>query len=433
MGHPVGVPEDPFLRVAGALLAGGDASDTDLDRIVDQAVASDPVVSAAASKRLFRDIVEPLSDRFEPQLSAQYRRFFTAVMDRLEGRSEFERFNCRRALLTEREASADEALPEARRCLVLSRVTLGADVAVTSVVLDGLKTAFPGAAVTLACGAKATALFGGDPRLSYLPIEYQRGGTLQSRLEAWVELSEQVEQWVGDDPGGCLIVDPDSRLSQLGVLPVGPSAAREIAFDSRAFGEGSRESISALTSRWVAETVGVAGALPYVSPSAVELEAGRALRGGTGGRMAAMNWGFGGNETKRASSEFETAVVLELLRRGWRVVVDKGFGQAEGAAVEATAAAARNEGLTEIEVYEGPLSGFAGVIAASDLFVGYDSAAGHIAAALGVPGIDVFRGAVSERMMQRWSPWGKHPAQVVAVAEGETPAATLARVVELLP
>jgi ADP-heptose:LPS heptosyltransferase len=141
----------------------------------------------------------------------------------------------------------------------------------------------------------------------------------------------------------------------------------------------------------------------------------------------------GGNETKRASPEFETAVVLELLRRGWRVILDKGAGEAEGSAAEATAAAARNEGLTEIEVYQGPLSGFAGVIAASDLFVGYDSAAGHIAAAFGVPGIDVFRGAVSERMRQRWSPWGKRPADVVAVADDDAAAQTLARVLELLP
>ncbi len=433
MGHAVEVAEDSFSRVASTLLAGGVAPSSDLDWIVDQATASDPAVAVPASKRLFRDIVEPLADRFEPQLSEQYSRFFTAVLDRLQGRPGFERFNERRVRLTQREAANDEALPEARRCLVLSRVTLGADVAVTSVVLDGLKAAFPSATVTLACGTKAAALFGGDPRISFLPIEYQRGGSLHSRLNAWVELSEQVEQWVGGDPAGCLIVDPDSRLSQLGLLPVGPAAVREISFDSRAFGEDGDESISELTSRWVAETFGVGGALPYVAPSPAELQAGRKMRGGSGIRVAAINWGFGGNETKRVSPEFETAVVLELLRGGWRVVLDKGAGDAEGSAAEATAAAARNEGLPEIEVFAGPLSGFAAVIDASDLFVGYDSAAGHIAAALAVPGIDVFRGAVCERMMQRWSPWGKHPAQVLAVAEGETPAVTLARVVELLP
>jgi len=433
MGHPVGVPDDPFWRVRSALLAGGFVPDADLDRIVEQATASDLNLATAASKRLFQDLVEPLADRFEPQLSEQYQRFFTAVGDCLEGEPGFERFNHRRARLTAREAADVDALPEVRRCLVLSRVTLGADVAVTSVVLDGLKTSFPNASLTLAGGAKAMALFRGDPRISFLPIEYQRGGTLRSRLDAWVELSEQVEQWVGADPACCLVVDPDSRLTQLGLLPVAPTAVREVSFDSRAYGEHGDESIAELTSRWVAETFGVGGALPYVAPSAEELKAGRTLRGESGIRVAAMNWGFGGNETKRVSPEFETAIVLGLLRRGWRVVLDKGAGEAEGSAAQATAAASRNEGFDELELFDGPLSGFAGVIAASDLFVGYDSAAGHIAAAFGVPGIDVFRGAVSERMRQRWSPWGRHPAKVVAVADDEAPSATLARVVELLP
>ncbi|MDA1235489.1 MAG: hypothetical protein O3A53_11870 [Acidobacteria bacterium] len=425
--------EDQFTRVRSTLLAGCFVPDADLDWIVEQATASDPDLAAIASKRLFRDLVEPLADRFEPQLSEQYQRLFSAVLARIEDRLGFERFNRRLARLTKREAANVDALPEARRCLVLSRVTLGADVAVTSVVLDGLKTAFPNASLTLACGAKATALFRGDPRISFLTIEYQRGGTLRSRLDAWVELSEQVEQWVGADPAGCLVVDPDSRLTQLGLLPVGPPAVREVLFDSRAHGADGGEPIAELTSRWVAETFGVGGALPYVAPSPAELNAGRALRGESGIRVAAINWGFGGNDSKRVAPEFETAVVLELLRRGWRVVLDKGAGEAEGSAAQATASAARAEGLAELEIFEGPLSGFAGVIAASDLFVGYDSAAGHIAAALGVAGIDVFRGAVAERMRQRWSPWGRHPAKVVAVANDETPAATLARVVELLP
>jgi ADP-heptose:LPS heptosyltransferase len=433
MGHPVEVPEDRFLRVRGALLAGAAPSAADLDWIVGQTAAVDADAAASASKRLFREIVEPLADRFEPQLSGQYARFFSAVLDRLQGRPAFARFNDRRARLAQREAMKGESLPEARRCLVLSRVTLGADVAVTSVVLYGLKTAYPAAAVTLACGAKTAALFGGDSRISFLPIEYPRGGTLYSRLEAWVELCEQVEQWTADDPAGSLIVDPDSRLSQLGLLPVGPPAVREISFDSRAFGGDGGESISELTSRWFAETFGVGGALPYVAPSSEDIQNGRERRGGSGLRVAAMNWGFGGNETKRVAPEFETAVVLALLRRGWRVVLDKGAGEAEGSAAEAAVAAARNEGLAAIEAYQGPLSGFTGIIAASDLFVGYDSAAGHIAAALGVPGIDVFRGAVSKRMMQRWSPWGNRPAQIVAVTDDESAAQTLARVAELLP
>jgi ADP-heptose:LPS heptosyltransferase len=318
------------------------------------------------------------------------------------------------------------------RCVALSRVTLGADVAVTSVVLDGLKRAFPDAEIALACGAKVRKLYEGDDRLSFLPIEYPRRGSLRKRFDAWVDLLDQIEVWAGSDIERCLVVNPDSRITQLGRLAPAPKGGRIHSYDSRSFGGDSTKSIAELTSEWMQMMFAVEGSRPYVAPAAADLAAGRLLRGDAS-LVAALNWGFGGNETKRASPEFETAVVLELLRRGWRVILDKGAGEAEGSAAEATAAAARNEGLTEIEVYQGPLSGFAGVIAASDLFVGYDSAAGHIAAAFGVPGIDVFRGAVSERMRQRWSPWGKRPADVVAVADDDAAAQTLARVLELLP
>src|SRR5690606_11131040 len=108
MGHPVEVSEDPFLRVARVLLSGGALPDADLDAIVDQATASDASVAAHASKRLFRDIVEPLADRFEPALSGQYERFFAAVLYRLQGRPAFARFNERRAMLQQHGAAEGE-------------------------------------------------------------------------------------------------------------------------------------------------------------------------------------------------------------------------------------------------------------------------------------------------------------------------------------
>jgi len=40
------------------------------------------------------------------------------------------------------------------------------------------------------------------------------------------------------------------------------------------------------------------------------------------------------------------------------------------------------------------------------LYVGYDSAGGHVASACGVPQICIFTGAVSERFFHRWKPAG---------------------------
>ena len=91
------------------------------------------------------------------------------------------------------------------------------------------------------------------------------------------------------------------------------------------------------------------------------------------------------------------------------------------------------EAAADVYVWEGSLSGFAGLIAVSDLYAGYDSAGGHLAAALGVRGIDIFSGAVSPRMLERWRPWGRWPAEVVAVEDNTRAGLVLEAVRERLP
>ncbi len=67
------------------------------------------------------------------------------------------------------------------------------------------------------------------------------------------------------------------------------------------------------------------------------------------------------------------------------------------------------------------LFGFGALIGESDLYIGYDSACQHIAAAQGVKTIDIFAGFRSPRMAQRWKPSG--PAQVcMIVVEPQSPA-----------
>ena len=55
----------------------------------------------------------------------------------------------------------------------------------------------------------------------------------------------------------------------------------------------------------------------------------------------------------------------------------------------------------------------AALIGQSDLYVGYDSAGQHIAAALGVACIDVFAGFSSPRMVDRWRPAGPSEVHVI--------------------
>ena len=73
--------------------------------------------------------------------------------------------------------------PSRKRVFVLSRITLGADVAVTSVILDAAKRRFPAREITLAGPRKNYELFAGDPRIGHAPIDYVRGG-LRERFAA---------------------------------------------------------------------------------------------------------------------------------------------------------------------------------------------------------------------------------------------------------
>src|SRR5207244_1688205 len=70
------------------------------------------------------------------------------------------------------------------RAYVLSRVTLGADVAVTSVLLDAAKSRYPDAEMVFVGSRKSYELFEADPRVRHREAPYARGGALADRLRA---------------------------------------------------------------------------------------------------------------------------------------------------------------------------------------------------------------------------------------------------------
>ena len=78
-------------------------------------------------------------------------------------------------------------------------------------------------------------------------------------------------------------------------------------------------------------------------------------------------------------------------------------------------------------LWSGSFAGFAAIIAGAKLFVGYDSAGQHIAAAAGVPLISIFAGFPALRMFERWRPAGT----VIRVERPDVPE-TLERVREAL-
>ena len=54
----------------------------------------------------------------------------------------------------------------------------------------------------------------------------------------------------------------------------------------------------------------------------------------------------------------------------------------------------------------------AALIEAADVYVGYDSAGQHVAAAVGTPGVTAFVVEAGERHLRRWSAAGRGPTVV---------------------
>jgi ADP-heptose:LPS heptosyltransferase len=350
------------------------------------------------AQALFGILIEGLGDRFEPALCDIYARLFSQAIPGAD-LARYDRVRRPRPVAL-----------QPRLVLVLSRVTLGADVAVTSVLLAAAKQAFPDAEIVFAGPRKNFEMFAADsgfaafPRLTHAPVEYRRG-SLSQRLAVWDELKALAA------PPDTLVLDPDSRLTQLGLLPI-CDEDRYHLFESRTYGGTSSLNLPALAAQWSQETLGVANAAPYVAP------VGQASALSTAPYIA-VSLGVGENPAKRLPDPFESEL-LALLSTRAPLVIDKGAGGEEAARVERAAA------LSGATFWEGSFAGFAQVIAGSSLYVGYDSAGQHVAAACGVPLISVFAGFPSLRMFHRWRPSG--PRATVIRVDQPDPAEVLAKV-----
>ena len=175
-------------------------------------------------------VAEGLADRFEPALCDTYAVLFSEALAAVEPELSAEKLLARYRKIRNPRKFEGGAV---RNVFVLSRVTLGADVAITSVILDAAKQRFPDARICLAGSRKAWELFEADPRIEHLPVAYPRSGSLRERLEAWHALRRSLAQ------PESITIDPDSRLTQLGLAPV-CADENYYFFESRSYGGDGR-------------------------------------------------------------------------------------------------------------------------------------------------------------------------------------------------
>jgi ADP-heptose:LPS heptosyltransferase len=370
------------------------------ERLVDDLLEGD------GSRALFRIVVERLADLFEPRLCEVYADLFSEVIARRIPDLHAEHLAARYERVR-RPRKLDRDPAAIRNVFVLSRVTLGADVAITSIMLDAAKQKFPNAQIYFVGPQKAWELFAADSRLRHIAIAYGRSGALDGRLSIWRALRETMGK------PASIIIDPDSRLTQLGLLPI-CSEEDYYFFESRSYGGDGDESVSDLARRWVSETFGAADARPYIRTG---LDASELA--------ITVSLGVGENPAKRVPDPFEEELLRSLPRP---VLIDRGAGGEEADRVERAVARAG----PGIAMWEGSFAGFAAHIQRSHLYIGYDSAGGHVAAACGVPMISIFAGLASERMFQRWRPSGSGKIDVLRADQFSGPGPLTEAILRLL-
>lgn len=344
------------------------------------------------SQALFSVLVEGLADRFEPALCDAYVRLFSEAAAQASNQDAVQMVARYQYVRRVQAVAGDH-----RRVIVLSRITLGADIAVTSVVMAAAKKRFPKARLVFAGPRKNYEMFAGDHAIEHACVDYPRE-SLRERLAAAARVSALAAD------GDALVLDPDSRLTQLGLLQICPDE-RYRFFESRAYGADTDLPLPALTARWAEETLGVSGARPFVALASPQKPAAR----------IAVSLGVGGNAAKRLPDPFEERLVALLAKTGLPLTIDKGAG---GEEAERVMRAVSGSGV-KAEFWDGSFAGFAAIIASSSLYVGYDSSGQHAAEACGVPSITVFTGFAAPKMFDRWRPSGPKSA-VIRLDEPDT-------------
>ncbi len=353
-------------RILDACLSGVRWSGADLSALID-----------TGSPALFSILAEGLSDRFEARLADAYGEIFAQVIAAFNPRYTASALVERYGRVRRRR----RAQGRPSRVYVLSRVTLGADIAITSMALDAAKRRFPDSRILLAGGRKNYELFSADPRIQHAEVAYDRAAAFDA---CWFEDG--------------IVLDPDSRLTQLGLVPVCPEE-NYFFFDSRS--DGGDSSLGDLARKWLSDSLGVSGARAYLA-CAERPESSAEIT---------ISLGVGENEGKRIGGGFEAELIRALAERG-SVIVDSGGSAAEAARVRRAIA----DSGARVETWEGSFAGFASIISRARLYAGYDSAGQHAAAAGGVPLVSVFAGYPCERFCDRWRPSGPGRAEVIRAA-----------------
>lgn len=442
-----------------------------LDSYLGPALSPDPGRARTGTQRLFRDLIEPLSDSFLVRDRGLQQQLLARIVSRVRQLPEALSFHesLNRMGLEDEEALWDRirrldrretpALPRrVQRVLVPSRVTLGADLLLTGVIVRTCLDAFPDAEILFLGSRKNAGLIAAEsPRFRTRELSYPRRGSMLDRLLTWMDLVDAVREETRGLVAGrdFVVINPDSRFLQSGLLPLVPLAREPKSYfgwDPSVSGKETEErSQLEDLNRWLGGIFRSHSRDPLQGPF-LQLEDSvldwaqetmSPLNLGRDSILVGMNLGVGGNRGKRIHrdretvSDFERLLVTGLLDRGVTLVLDAGLGEDELERARQLYVGARERGLgtarifggrllrddsgsapVRLVLFQGPVAEYGALLRQCRIYVGYDSLGQHLAGALNLDLITVFGGHASHLFARRWRPGGEGRIRVVESGPG---------------
>lgn len=432
------------------------------DRLADAADDDDPARCSAGIRALFAGVIEPLGDGFSAAGRELYGLIFARILWRCCQRREALANALSHTGIADQQALHQRYLhllhqprpcPErANTILVLSRVTVGADVLLTTILLQHLHQRYPDADLVVAGDPKLGALIGDLPGVRVAGMRYARRGPLGKRLGAWLALRD-----IAADERPDFIVAADSRLDQLGLLPV---ADVPVWLWPTLRNDDDRERTLAqqLDAACAADFGTTPGVTPALGLASVATASGSALKAALGeAPIVAVKLDHGGNPAKALPRPGEIKVLKQLERLGWRILIDRGFGDEEFAASDALMAeldwqphdltdlvdgsgtpiddlTPNSLASAQVIRFHGSIAGWAAAVGNCQLALSYDSVGQHLAAAMSVPTVVIFTGHPHSDFTTAWTPARGPDDHAVVIADGrQHEPASWERVLNILP
>ncbi|MEJ2689618.1 MAG: glycosyltransferase family 9 protein [Deltaproteobacteria bacterium] len=436
------MPENCAQTFLSAFYADQQPDMTCIDRLCSLALSPDVLIAKQAVLALYGSIVEGLCDDFSSQGVTLCNNVLLRIIAYLHDAGKTgtwartlgigspgweEKLLCRYEELIRQGRMALRSPPQ--KIIVLSRVTIGADVMITSILIQRLRFAFPKAEIVLVGPYHMGALLLLDDHVKSRLFPYERNCSLLERFEATRRLVQLVQEECRDiDFSRVLLVDPDSRLSQLGLIPLLPVEQCRYFCSRMEMEDREEASLVEISNNWLNQwlTSGRCSSYPKIWLAEENLGLARrfmdSIRGGNKSVLL-INLGVGRDENKRIPPPFEEELLLTLLGQPDLVVVlDSGYSPAGLARAQNLMKRASQKGHLVDFVREEDIQRFrpegashligmrcsigmiGALIAEADCFFGYDSCCQHLANALGVPTVVVFSGYRRERFLERWRP-----------------------------